>query len=271
VVVTEKGLLRVNGLSSSTPGQTVQVQILGPVLGIPSAAANVTVTGNPAFAMNLVGDWPTLREVAAAVALETLPLAAPSPTVAQPGPRLAASVAFLVAALRSGDFSGWLDTDVRTALERAGRHDLLQRLGDDFRQMARLVNEAPPSEWRPMLISVYDGGVLGFVRFLYRHRHGGSGTNVEASPGTDFVIGLSLSQLGELQIQGHAERRRLDLFILSRRELPEWVQNDIRTIVAEAGEASGLVGAVAFRVVPAFDEPLKSSPPDQGVHVGLVV
>jgi len=195
-------------------------------------------------------DWPDLKEALEILrALEpTLAAQLMAKVMPMPNKRLASTLLFFFAALKAGNLSQWLGTNVREALERAGRRDLMRRLDDDFTQVRRLAGETGGGDWRTLLLPLYDGHDLHQLMLFYRHhgRHGDDHGDNEES--TRFVLNLVLSTLGPMQLDGLVQNRRFNLFVRSKQPLDSAVQRDLSQIFSEGLDATGWQGTLAFQV-----------------------
>ena len=119
------------------------------------------------------------------------------------------------------------------------------------------------------LLPVHDGWALSFLRFMHRRRTGGQDAD-DGAADMDFVVDLTLSALGDVQIRGQIRERittrtadgtdpapaRLDLVLATRTALPDWATDDLGRLARDAGAASGMEASLRFTVEKAFAEPL---------------
>ena len=204
------------------------------------------------FLLRLGDGWPALRDVVANASV-----AAPAATQAfvqhqVPAPnnaRAAAQILFFLSVLRSGDVAGWLGNDVVRVLERTGQRGLIERLGDDFRQLRRIGDESGASDWRLLLFPFAEGErvepVRMFVRGQRRNRDDGDHDQ-------RFVVDLRLSALGELQFDGLLHGRTFDLIVRSHEPLDDRRRRDIGEIFTMGLDTIGFRGALSFQTVREF-------------------
>ena len=170
--------------------------------------------------------------------------------VPQNGPKRAAAMLFMLAALRGGEISGWLGEPAMQVLRRQGRGDLARQLGSDFASLQRLSQDSA-ADWRAFFFPVYDGDWQQLRLFIHRHKphHEQAGDD---DPGERFVVEADLSRLGPIQLDGLIRNRRFDMILRSQLALEETWQNDIKGIFAAAIEAGGFTGAMRFQQMSAF-------------------
>jgi len=93
--------------------------------------------------------WPVLQDALAALNASTTQISAqmvlPSPSA--PANIIPAAL-FFIAAMRSGDVSGWLGERAMEALRSAGKGNLIERIGREMLGMARLNAEPVSQDWR---------------------------------------------------------------------------------------------------------------------------
>jgi hypothetical protein len=203
--------------------------------------------------------WPALLDAMAAVQRPGVPaaevdlaqiLSASANPIAQAvpraGPTLGAGLLFLMTALKGGDIGRWLGAEPLRVLERAGRGDLAGRLKADFGQLSRLTQDAG-GDWRLFALPVIgDGDVQPIRFFLRKHDDEDANGQPDRRPPDRFVVELTLSQLGDLQLDGLARPQRLDAVLRSRAPLPAAIARDVTRIFDEQLVASSLYGDLRF-------------------------
>ena len=198
--------------------------------------------------------WPALAEM-----LEALHAADPAAArqlieavVPRPDSRLVTAVLFFLSALRGGDVRGWLGDAVARGLDRV-RPDLSARLADDFRQLARAADEPVSRDWRVTHVPLFTGTEIEMIRLWTRH-HGDSTDDGDTRQRLDqrFVVDVSLSRLGRLQLDGlvRDSGRGLDLIVRSEYSLPPTMRDHIRTLFADTNAVIGLTGGIGFQATP---------------------
>ena len=258
MVRTPFGILTLAAGPAPAPGSAITLEVIGPAH---TAAAPPQALSLPPGPAALSQEWTALRQAIQALSQTNAGIAQAvlDNVVPQPGPKLAATMLFLVAALRGGNVRGWLGDDASRALERSGAERLLRRLSGDFTALQRLAHDGA-GEWRAFFIPIYDGTFNQLRLFVHNHTNSGAGDEAE-DPGERFVVEVDLSRLGAIQLDGLIRKRRFDLILRSRTPLPEAMRNDITRIFTSAAEAGGLGGHITFQALPAFPvAPIKELP-----------
>jgi hypothetical protein len=246
IVETPLGLFTLGAKVALPEGTQLQLRVMQP----PGTAATGQAAGQPATLMELSHQWAALDE-----ALATLraidPKAAQAvldQTIAKPGPQLAGGLAFFLVALRGGgDLKRWLGETSVQALEKSGRGKLIQRLSEEFREMAKAGSPeaAQSSEWRPMFMPVFDGEGIRQLR-LFVHRDGGENGDDDAPSGKRFLVEADFTRLGQFQLDGLVQAKKLDLVVRTKQALPGDVTQNINAIFTRSLDAAGFVGKLRF-------------------------
>ncbi len=186
------------------------------------------------------------------------------------GPTFAASIIFLVSAIRDGDIRNWFgDAPVR-ALQRM-KPELMSRLRDDFLQISQLSDDNTSSIWRSYPLPFSNGQEIEQIR-LYIKRKLESDDDGADTPdqGTRFILDLDLTYLGRIQLDGlvRSSQKQFDLIFRTDNPLHQVLQNGIRNIFQKGIEETGHIGGLTFQASPeAFLDNLsdKTHPPKVGL------
>jgi hypothetical protein len=249
IVTTHAGIFSLATRTTLPAGTQVTFEILGN-LSLPPTQK--TGAGHILTTLHGAKTWPELTE-----ALQTLTDV--NPAVAQQVlnsviPRLDAqlttNIVFFLAALRGGDLRGWLGEGPTSILQRA-KPGLVARLGDNFGQMARISEEPAAGEWRGTPIPFLNGSEIEQI-FLYTQHHDDDENSGGEKADTRFVVDVTLTNLGRLQLDGflHQGRKHFDLIFRSESPLPGAMPEDIRSIFVNATEVTGMQGGISFQAAP---------------------
>ena len=258
LVETRAGTLILKTTGALPKGVTLGLEIAGP----PRLPDTETVHPSPLRGRG----WPALEEAVPhlrneAPDLHRLLIAQMLP---KPDQTLAAGLIMFLSALRAGDIRAWFGEDVARALGR-GQPDLLRRLEDDFRDLARAADDPGDGDWRIAVIPFNAQTSIEQIRLLTRRP-----PRENRGPDTDrtrFVIDVTLSRLGRIQLDGMVRRKdkRLDLMVRTATPLPDAMRDDIRRLFSRASEATGINGLLAFEAREnGFVEVRTESPPRDG-------
>ncbi|MBB4265399.1 hypothetical protein [Roseospira visakhapatnamensis] len=216
--------------------------------------------------------WPALTQ-----AVDTLARADPAAAnalrqaIPQPGPRLALALGSLTAALRAGgDVRQWPGAQPLTALESSGARGerLAETLRGEMRALAGRSRESPGGEWRALTLPLSDGAEIAPITLITRIRDGrvrddDDGETTLAprrgdDPGDRFVVDLTLSNLGRLQLDGlsRGRARQLHLILRTAAPLPASMREDLLVIAETGMKALGLEGGLTFQADGRFVDPV---------------
>lgn len=212
--------------------------------------------------------WPTLSDSLDLLA-RTDPQAARQLASALPGAdqRLLTNTLTYMAAIRLGDTRPWLGEDPLRALERAGSRGrgLAQKLGQEVKELGQRARDTGGSDWRVLQMPFAAGPTIDRIEIITRRtwareveededqqrRKGGQGG------GQRFLVNVSLSATGPLQIDGlyTKARRTLDMVIRTHTPLPDHMRQDILRLHARNAAAIDMAGSVTFDVAERFPGP----------------
>jgi len=258
LVRTDLGLLKMDTPATLPPGTEVKIEILGPASRPDPALAGQlseaipapTPGGVPALLHQLGKTWPNMIEAIAAVQTVEPAIAQKVVTAKIPAPNMSLTNTFLMfmAALRGGDIRGWFGDEAAKTMERAGQKNFLAKLVGDISELAKLADDTPVGEWRPMPLPLFDGTELQQIWMFTRQQQSddADGEDGDQEPATRFVIELELSEMGGLQLDGLVQENRFDLILRSRQALPEFVRRDLSQIMETSLGSTGYDGSLVF-------------------------
>jgi len=159
------------------------------------------------------------------------------------------------------------------ALDRAGPagRQAAETLRQDLTDLAGRVRESPGGEWRALTLPLSDQAEISAISVILRVI-GGRGDppeDAEGRPGQDgdggqrFLVDVTLSRLGRMQLDGLVETpaRRLRLILRTAAPLPADLRADLSAIATNSLEALGLEGGLTFRADGAFVDPMPATSP----------
>ncbi|MBU6235575.1 MAG: hypothetical protein KGQ41_07000 [Alphaproteobacteria bacterium] len=161
-----------------------------------------------------------------------------------------APVLILASALRSADITQWVGEKTVDALKGAKRGNPLMKLAADFAAQ-REAADTPKGEWRTHTLPFLYGQE---VHRIMLHSKGFERDD-EANPsrkksGTRFVLDISLTRMGPMQIDGFSLDKKLDITLRSERNFSPAARESMRTRYATALEGIGFAGQLNFSADP---------------------
>ena len=269
--------LGVLSLSTKIPLPAASRLILE-VLG--QAQAPLETTANTASPSAGRG-WPALEEALTVLSkADGLSAEAPQGTSAAPalppaleniiphnGPQLAQALIAAVAAIKTGDIRALLGDHALRALDMAGRHDLVTRLGNDFQQLSSVIPDPAGGDWRSLVIPVHDGNAMQYVRFYLRRNRKQANDGHDPDGMTRFLVNVDLTRIGAMQLDGLVKPKKFDLIVRTREALDNGMRRDIAKIFDDSLAATGQSGGVSFQA----SRPFAQLPQDSKSGVGFNV
>ena len=220
-----------------------------------NAAATATATTARAPLINplLQGfQWPALNDLYTSLQ-QLSPQAAASLSRALPNAgtptQIAPAAMIFIAAIRSGDLGSWLGDKKMDLLQQAGKSDILSRLNQNSGTTARApaAEAAPTSDWRAVPLPMFWEGAIHKIT-LYTRNENQSGQQEENKNGsTRFVFDLSLSRMGDIQLDGLLRDDRLDLVVRAHNTFSHPMQQTMRQAYSGALDQTNLTGELNFQ------------------------
>ena len=275
---TSIGLLRARMPASVAVGDAFTTRVIAAASAAPDRPVDAGPTMRPEDFQSLLAltqGWPALDQ-----ALNTVKRVAPglAQTLGQtviPGVRapLGPALLFFLAALRLSAAKAWLGSEVADTLARAGRADLLRRLGDDMDRILHLASDAPSNQWRPLVLPFHDGrNLVPLILYVHRAHDDEAQKRDQQAEDADrkagslrFVLDLDLSRLGALQLDGLVANGRFDLILRSRHGLDGTLRTALAQTFHDANSGAGLDGDIVFETGAPFPvAPLRLLAPPAG-------
>ena len=252
IINTPLGMMAVETRVPLKTGLNLQLEIIPEKITVPTSSSPVT-----RFEMIFQSkEWFNLID-----AIHEIDLVAPqvaktftTTTLPQPNTQLTSNILFFLNALKGGDIRSWIGNTAATLLGQINP-ELLAQLDEDFALLNRVNIEPQANEWRTAVIPFLT--TMGLEQF---HLHTQGQLNQEYNKNDDnnsrFIIDISLSRLGRLQLDGflRKKRKRLDLVVRTQQALPKTIRIEISKIYKDFSEISEIIGQITFQVNQHFVE-----------------
>jgi hypothetical protein len=164
-------------------------------------------------------------------------------------PRLGGALLFLFAALKADDPDGWIGRGIADTLDGAGRTDLLQKLADDFGAIRQNNLDQNNGAWKSYMLPFLDAGSLTHLPIHIRDddpKHKRDTATGSTATALRFLVDLTLSRLGFVQLDGLVQPQRLDFILRSEKTLPPSLQRDLSARFSATLEELKRTGSLAF-------------------------
>jgi len=256
------GLIRLDAGGSLPIGTLLRLDVLSTAMPAkPATQMGALVGADPRLQglQTLGGSWANLRS-----ALEALqqadPRAAQALAAKLPGPNamLVNNMIGFMGAAAAGDARAWLGPTTTKALEKAGKSDLIDKLDGDLKTMGRMAQETQTGDWRAQIIPFYDGHEIQQIRMFMKRNRRKDKDGKEQPGSTRVLVDMSLTALGDMQIDGLIKEKRFDMIMRTRFPVTDAMRNDLLEIFIRSLELSGMTGGLQFTVQSDFP----SGPPE---------
>lgn len=273
IVETALGPISLAGANPPPEGSRMVLTITGAPL--PPAAPEPLLDGQQLTlrqSLFLDRHWPALDDAVEQLAQHAPNIAQHLLQTAMPRPdaNMTTNILFFLTAMRGGEMRSWLGDGPTRALNRINPN-LVERLRGDMGQLARLADEPGTGDWRTLMIPLFNGHQMEQVR-LYTRTQEDDDAEEGSGRGTRFVVDITLSKLGHIQLDGLIDtaHHRMDMVVRSDSHLPSGMRNDIRHLYEQSGDITGYRGGVGFQAQPAnFIEVAPPAPVKGGVGLNV--
>lgn len=236
------------------PGTQIQVtpQTPPPPSSEKTAALSPPLSAQALPALLTPVPWPVMEELyqtlshVAPQAAQTFSNIIPNP--ANPA-QFGGATLFFIAALRTGDLSGWMGEKVQDILRRDGRSSLLNRITQEGKALGQLVGkETTPQEWRPLPLPLFWEGEIHKVRIHYKQEQKNTDSpDTQQGKQTRFVFDLNLDRMGKVQLDGLFRLPRLDLIVRTEEAFTQAMQANMRRLYADSLRQTQISGELSFQ------------------------
>lgn len=168
-----------------------------------------------------------------------------------PGQTLASTLLGYIAAAKSGNPEGLIGKRIQRLLE-SHAPEMLSRLHQQFEQLQATLLPSASAQWSVLPLPLFFGQeIIPAQLYLSKDAPEDSPADNRPGRGQRFILDVSLSQLGPLQLDGfirtQERSKSFDLMVRSHAALPDEVSGGIRTIFSDSMAATGLRGQVIFQ------------------------
>lgn len=173
--------------------------------------------------------------------------------IPQPNAALPGALLFFFSALKQSSVRTWLGSDAVDALSRSGKFELLNKITEDIHNTGKDVADPVVGTWRSYPVPIHINNYFQHLNF-YVHNGYDRNQNSDSTASTSskyhkrFVIDVSLSQMGALQLDGFTQPKKLDLTVRSEHPLPEGIHQELRQVFNNALTSIDYAGSLYFQV-----------------------
>lgn len=158
-----------------------------------------------------------------------------------------APVLLFMAAARGGDPTIWLGERMTDTLRNVRRSDILTRLTSALTNSLPRDENTPNTEWRSHPLPLLNDHDINRLMLHYRYfERDGQTPNEPKQRGTRFVLDISLTHMGDMQIDGLSFGKQLDVTLRSKTEFSPAMRQAMRAQYTLAIEGVGYAGVLNF-------------------------
>ena len=194
--------------------------------------------------------WPALQESLKALPPGSAVAQALKNTVPAPNTQLAPTALLFLAAMRSGAVSNWLGPNTLQALQQAGKKGLADTLSDDFDRLSVQSKDILPGNWRAISIPLHYDGQVSQMQFYVRQQSDQEQNEGQQSGGkhaTRFILDLSLSRMGAVQLDGFIHKKNFDIILRTDDKLPFDMRQELMKRFAQGLDQVQMQGGISFQ------------------------
>ncbi len=167
-----------------------------------------------------------------------------------PTQRLVPTALFFLAALRSGDIKNWLGENTLRAIEKIAAKGLSDALSSDFGKMSAQAKTTLPGGWRVLSIPLRHEEQISQMQFYVRRqedREQKSEISGPSKPATRFILNMTFSRLGPLQLDGYVHKKSFDMVMRTEDSLPLDMRQELMKRFASGLAQVDMQGGIAFQ------------------------
>jgi hypothetical protein len=170
----------------------------------------------------------------------------------QSNAHLGGALLFLLSAMQQGDAAVWLGRQATQSLSTAERLPLLETLQREMREQRQNVTDAIVGDWRHYQLPLLDQGQLQALQLYVHHndpdaRRHQTDQETKQNKQTRFVIDVTFTRLGAMQLDGFVQKTQFDLILRSQKTLSEELRQELRDAFGNAITAAGYHGQMQFQ------------------------
>jgi hypothetical protein len=196
--------------------------------------------------------WPAIDDLYNSL-LQISPQAAASLGRSLPSPtnafQIAPAAMMFIAAVKSGDLGQFLGQNKLDLLQRSGRDNILSRLtqADAATSRAPTAEAGSSGDWRAVPLPMFWEGEIHKITLYTRNENQNNQQQDKENGQTRFIFDLSLSRMGDVQLDGLLRDGRLDLVIRTQHAFSEPMQQTMRRAYTTALDHTDLRGDLNFQ------------------------
>ncbi len=240
------------GAGNLAPGMQIQILPQTGASALPGTVPGALPTTplSPGALLSPASAWPALDDVFQSLS-HLSPQTAQAMARSLPNPAIPANFGgatlMFIAAARAADLGSWLSDKRIDLLQKSGREGLLTRMISEGATLARTAADTPGADWRSYPVPLLWQNEISKVMLHIKHDREHAESSNEKNGQTRFIMDLSLTRMGDVQLDGYLKDKRLDLVVRTQIPISASMQQAMRVAYATALEGSDMRGDIAFQ------------------------
>lgn len=201
--------------------------------------------------------WPVLQELLSTTSASTTPALQQfvQHRLPQGNAALSGALLFVMAAMQSGDIHQWVGQSAARVLDHNNQRLLLDNLQNEMQRNTSNTSDPIIGDWRVYHVPLLDQNQIQPLHIYVHHNHpqqdnaqqGQADDTVSQKKQTRFVIDVTFTRLGQMQLDGFVQPKQFDLMFRSQKHLSPTLRAELRTAFTAALEATGYQGQLIFQ------------------------
>lgn len=171
-------------------------------------------------------------------------------SIPSPQNNMSGALLFLFSAIQGNKIEEWIGTSRLAVLAPNVRKRVSDGLSQNLQDKGLVVSDDHVGDWRSWSIPLMNEHAMDALRFYVRQDKENETQKSEKDEPTQytrFVISMSLSKLGHMQLDGLSQIGRLDLIVRSEKTLPKDLLYSLQKTGHSIYETTGLKGSIQFQ------------------------
>lgn len=250
-ILPQPSTIQMQPATPTTAGTSAQAipQVITPPVTQPAQIASIPAAWKSFMPLMQPSPlWPVMDDIfqsfyqATPQAAQILGRIIPSPANGQSfGP----AILLFAAALKSGELQAWIGDKKLEMLQKLGKGDLVSRLSGETSSLSQNT-DAASSDWKSYPIPLLYQNEISKVLFHVRREPDEEGKQQEKGA-TRFVMDVSLTRMGDVQLDALVRGNRVDLMVRTELPVSLSMQDAMRTAYAKALDNTNIFGDIGFQ------------------------
>lgn len=161
--------------------------------------------------------------------------------------QIAATAMTFIAAVKTGNLENWLGDKKIDLIQQLSGKNSLKGLTQESARGAVTADNSNNGDWRAVPLPMFWDSEIHRIMLYTRREKDNTNDNNDEHGQTRFVFDLSLTRMGDVQIDGLIKEKRLDLIIRTQNPFSAAMQQTMRYAFSNALDQTALSGELNFQ------------------------